>query len=481
MKRKFFTNLLLLLFLNLLIKPFWIFGIDRSVQNVVGTEQYGFYFSLLNFSFILNILLDIGTTNYNNREIARHNHLPEKYFSSMVGLKFFLALFYAITCITLAFILGYDARQMNLLYFLILNQFLTAFLLYLRSNISGLLHFKTDSVLSVLDKTIMIILCSLLLWGHITNRPFQIEWFVYAQTLAVFISCLIALAIVVRYAGHFRPVINKNYTFLILKQSYPYAILILLMSCYNRVDSVMLERLLPDGKIQAGIYAQSYRILDACSMFAFLFAGLLLPIFSKMLSHKEPVGEMTEFSYLLLFVPAVTIAVSCLFFRNEIVHLLYTSVVDESPKVFGILMLGFIGISTTYIFGTLLTAGGNLKQLNRIASSAVILNICLNLLLIPRYKALGAACSSLATQTLSALAQMLLAKNTFRLNVRYKIPVQLLCFLTGIIFSGIVIRHFVPGWIPALLIFISVSMLLAFVTRLIRPKILYKIIYYQEN
>ena len=56
MQRKFLTNLGLMLFLNLLIKPVWIFAIDRNVQNVVGAMDYGFYFDLLNFSFLFNIL-----------------------------------------------------------------------------------------------------------------------------------------------------------------------------------------------------------------------------------------------------------------------------------------------------------------------------------------------------------------------------------------------------------------------------------------
>ena len=69
----------------------------------------------------------------------------------------------------------------------------------------------------------------------------------------------------------------------ILKKSYPYAILTLLMASYNRFDAILLERLLPNGSQQAGIYAQAFRILDAAAMFALLFAGLLLPMFSKMI------------------------------------------------------------------------------------------------------------------------------------------------------------------------------------------------------
>ena len=58
MQRKFLTNITLLLFLNFLVKPFWIFGIDRTIQNIVGAGEYGWYSSLLNFTFLFNILLD---------------------------------------------------------------------------------------------------------------------------------------------------------------------------------------------------------------------------------------------------------------------------------------------------------------------------------------------------------------------------------------------------------------------------------------
>ena len=115
MKRKFVTNLALVIFLNLLVKPFWIFGIDRTVQNVVGADIYGFYFSMFSFSLLLNILLDMGITNYNNRNIARDpGKLPEA-FSSIVGLKFLLAVFYAFVCLGVGLLMGYREEHFRLL------------------------------------------------------------------------------------------------------------------------------------------------------------------------------------------------------------------------------------------------------------------------------------------------------------------------------------------------------------------------------
>ena len=69
MQKKFLRNLVLLVFLNLLVKPFWILGVDRQVQNVVGPEEYGLYFTIFNFSFLFYIFLDLGITNFNNRNI----------------------------------------------------------------------------------------------------------------------------------------------------------------------------------------------------------------------------------------------------------------------------------------------------------------------------------------------------------------------------------------------------------------------------
>ena len=72
MQKKFFSNLIWLIFFNLLIKPYAIFGIDAEVQNRVGTETYGMYFTLLNFTLLFNILLDVGITNYNTRYVAQY-------------------------------------------------------------------------------------------------------------------------------------------------------------------------------------------------------------------------------------------------------------------------------------------------------------------------------------------------------------------------------------------------------------------------
>ena len=246
MQRKFLTNLGLMLLLNLLIKPVWIFAIDRNVQNMVGAMDYGFYFEVLNFSFLFNILLDLGITNFNNRNIAQNQQLLNKHFSAIVVLKFLLAMLYIFIAFSVALLMKYKADQMRLLAWLAFNQILTSFILYLRSNVSGLLMFKTDSVLSVLDRLLMIIFCSVLLWGHLTASKFRIEWFVYSQTAAYGVTALVASFIVIKKASFRKLNVNWPFFLMIIKRSLPFASLVLLMTLYNRLDPVMLGKLLPD-------------------------------------------------------------------------------------------------------------------------------------------------------------------------------------------------------------------------------------------
>ncbi|HSO86774.1 MAG TPA: oligosaccharide flippase family protein [Draconibacterium sp.] len=477
MKRKFVTNLILLLSLNLLIKPFWIFGIDRTVQNLVGDESYGMYFALFNFSLLLNILLDVGITNFNNKNIAQHNFLLKKHLSNIVGLKFMLAIVYAVFSLVVAAIIGYSKIQFHLLFFLIFNQFLISFTLYLRSNISALHLFRTDSLLSVLDRSLMIAICSVLLFTVYFRTHFNIEWFVYAQTVAYILTSIITFVIVLKKSGKISLRFNPRFFIVFLRKSYPYALLILLMSFYNRIDGVMLERLLPEplGKQQAGIYAQAFRLLDAVSMFGVMVAGLLLPIFAKMIKQREPVVQMIKLSFTFLFVTAVVVAISSIFYNSEIMDVLYHSNTEHSSEILGILMTGFIGIATTYVFGTLLTANGSMKQLNIMAFIGMVINVSLNLFLIPRYQAFGSAYASLFTQIITAAAQVILASFVFKLKPNYLFIFKLLAF-AGITVILAFISKQLGNWFYGYVFMIAASVLSAFLLRLFNIVGLYKTI-----
>ncbi len=444
MRRAFLLNISFLIFINLLIKPFYIFGIDRTIQNRVGLEDYGIYAALLNFTFLLQIINDFGIQNFNNRNIAQHHRLLPKYFPNILTLKLGLGTIYAALTITAAYLVGYQSSHFFLLFFFIINQILVSAILFFRSNISGLGFYRVDSLLTILDKLLLIIICGYLLWGNLLDQNFQIEWLVYAQTSSLLITTIVSFLLVFGALPYFKWSFKPAFLYLILKKSYPYALAIFLMTLYTRIDFVMIERLLVEGEKESGIYASAYRLLDAANILGLLFAGLLLPMFAKMLKEKIPIQSLLRLSLQILLNGAIVLAISVFFFRQEIMFLLYEDASFYAADILGVLMFVFVMVSGTYIYGTLLTANNSLTKLNWIFTISVGLNIFLNFQLIPHYGAFGAAITTLLTQIFAFIGQLIIAQKEFNLASDFQLIGQF--SLLGIIVAGIAYYayHFFP-------------------------------------
>lgn len=471
MQRKFVTNLIFLVALNFLIKPFWILGIDRTIQNMVGSADYGFYFAIFNFSLLFNILLDFGINNFNNRNIAQNKQLLNKHFSGIIILKLILISVYGIVIFVVGYSIGYDSKQFYFLAWVGINQALLSFILYLRSNISGLFLFKIDSIISVLDRFLMIVICGILIWGNLFKTPFRIEWLIYSQTLAYLITLLVALTIVIKKSNFQKLSWNFPFFRMIIKKSFPYAFLLFLMGIYSRVDTVFIERLLPKGvgEYQSGIFAQAYRLFDAGNNIALLFGVILLPIFARMIKKGEAIEKLVRLSFTIIFTFAVIAALTSFFYSEEIMKMLYFKHADEttlafddrianSSKIFGILMFSFVAVCSSYIFGTLLTAQGNLKFMIKVALLGVLINVFINLFFIPKLEAVGAAYASLGSQMITAIALVLGVVKSFSMKVNYSYLGQLTAFVLAVlgITYGSKLIPMIPVWGFSLAVAISV-------------------------
>ena len=412
MQRKLLSGLFWVLLANLLVKPFWILGIEVGVQNAVGNEAYGFYYAIFSFSYIFNILLDLGLTNFNTRNIAQHPQLIGKHLSGILGIKLLLLGLYVVVTFTVGLLLGYGSEEFRLLALLTLCQFLNSLILYLRSNFEGLLLFRWDSLFSVLDRLLMIVICGCLLWSPLRER-FNIYWFVYAQLTAYGLTALLALVVIGRKAGLRRLRWDRRFFLVILRKSAPFALLVLLMAAYGHVDSIVLRAMASDE--QAGIFAGAFRLLDALTMVAYLVSVPLLPVFSRLCREGEAVTPYLRLVFWPMMLFAIGAAVACAVWAEPVMRLLYHGRAALNVPVFRGIIFGIIPIGLTYIFGTLLTAGGYLRQLNTFAAVSLVLNIVVNMLLIPRLGAVGSAWASLSTQSFMALAQVLLSVRLFHL------------------------------------------------------------------
>ena len=444
MNREFIVNILFLLFINLLIKPFFIFGIDLTVQNRTG-QEYGLYFALMNLTYLFQILNDFGIQSFNNRHISQHPQLLPKYFPNLLAIKILLSVVYILVSLILAWTMRYDSRALLLLLILLANQVLVQMIFFLRSNLSGLGHYRTDSVLSSLDKLLMLFTCGLLLWTYPAGRLFRIEYFALAQTIPLALTAAIAFGILrSKVKFRVRPTWADNWrsgipTLIVLfRGSLPYALVVFLMFAYTRLDGVLLERF--SGKAHAEVFAGAYRVLDACNMLGYLFASLLLPMFARLQKKPDLVKPLLSLSFRLIWAGSVALAMAICFAREDLLHLMMPR--QASPyrwDTLGVLIWAFVPVSTTYIFSTLLTAHGKVAMMNRFFIAGIGLNVALNLLLIPYWQAFGSAIAAVATQGFIAASMVGLALHTFQWRPGIRSIAQVIGYVLFILLINILI------------------------------------------
>lgn len=443
MRLKFFSHLLVMVLLNLLVKPLAIFAIDATLQNRVGNAEYGFYFALLNFTYLFNILLDLGITNHNTKQIAQHPERARDNLGKILPLRLLLWLAYALFVLVLASVFRYSERQFTVVGLLVVNQFLITITLFFRSYFAGLLLLKTEVLFSILDKLLLVILGAIWLFWQNTIAV-SILGFVLLQTLTAGITALSAFVLVLRKTGLPKWEWDLAYQRKMMKDSLPYATLIVLMMLYHRMDSVMLERMLTDGDSQTGIYAQAYRIVDALFMFASLFSGMLFPIFSSMMKKNQAVFPLFDSASRVLISGAMVLGAMAFFQSDFVLQCFYNQHAGATSTAFQLLMLSFIPMCIIVLCGTLLTARGKLRYLNLFSFAGVLLNFSLNYCLIPKWGAEGAALTMLITQSLVALLQLVYVLYFFAGEIKGKGLVRYLGLALVLVLAGLDWFHLSP-------------------------------------
>lgn len=471
MRRVLVKNFLFVLLVNLLVKPVWIILIDRTVQVRVGHHDYGSYQALFNLGIIFQILLDFGLTNYNNREIARNPRSIRILFSSMFWTRLIFLAAYIVLVMGTGYMLGYRGGLLGLLAGVLAIQALNSMLLFIRSNISGLHYFRTDGILSVTDRFLMILVCGGLLFYPMTASHFKIHWYVISQAGCYLVAVIVAFIVLYRISPvdlhfSFHPRLIKR----VIKQSLPYASLVFLMSVYMRSDMVLIERLCGNDKTQAGIYAAAFRFLDVANIFGLMFSGILLPLFGRMLANDQKVAPLVRTSVNMMMPVSFMVAVASVLFRDEVMHTFLPMATDYDGYIFALLMCTFPAYCLLYIYSTLLTANGNLALLNKITVVAVALNLALNFYLIPRYQALGAAITACVTMWTLGVSFIYSSHKKLYLphNVKWlsaHVAYFFLLVITAIMLSVI------PGIgkVYQLIMFLAVASGLTFVFRFVAP------------
>jgi O-antigen/teichoic acid export membrane protein len=243
-------------------------------------------------------------------------------------------------------------------------------------------------------------------------------------------------------------------------QSLPFALNIFFMTLMSRTDGFLLERLHPDGAMEAGIYAAGFRLLDAFNMVGFLVASFLMPFIAKHWPNAERVESVVLFCRHLLMLGGFSVAAFALAAPEYLTKLLYNQEQPYLVFVLSIVLQSLPFLSMMHIYGTLLTATQQIRTFLFISACYALVSLVLNVIFIPMYGAIACAFIALLIQSLYVLTTIYYARKKTGIGLW---PRYLIAYLIVGLVSFAVLRLAVNlEWnmpITAAMVFMSTTIL----------------------
>jgi len=226
-----------------------------------------------------------------------------------------------------------------------------------------------------------------------------------------------------------------NYTFFkdTIKIAFPLCMLSIFAIIYVRIDTVMLSIMKGDAVV--GWYNAAYFLIQGFGPISHLFMTALFPVMAHYYVKSKNLLLMTyEKSYSYLFILGLPIATGISLLADKFIILIYGPTFVNSIIALRILSwdvpLAFLYCCSAF----LLVSIDKQKQMAIISGSTALVNIILNLILIPPYSYVGSSIATIAAEGYLVIMYLYLGS-----RYEYKLPLTkifikpiLACIVMGV-------------------------------------------------
>jgi O-antigen/teichoic acid export membrane protein len=450
------------------------------VVNQLGGSAYGQYQIVLAWAGLISFIGDMGITTYLSREISRDPNRAKDLFWDTVTLRFILAIICTIVTIGAAIAFTDYSNDMILgigLY--TITYFFSIFIAPLGSLLSGNERVDIISILAVVMQVSFMVIAAIFLLLHL-----DFVWLVLAGPITMPLVLILHIWAVRRYRlGPPRFRVNPDMWWTVLKAGLPFAFIQLAITFALRVDTIVLSSYVSDQMI--GWYSTAYNLTLTLTGFAVSFNNALFPTLTR--EHETNPEVVRPVYYrlvkMILFI-SLPIAVGGMLTAGKIVGLLYKPEIGPAALPLAI-MVWDIPLSMYHMFSSYMsTAIQTERRAARIYITMGVLNLGLNLLLVPLFGIVGAALTTVLTDLVGAALFYFLLRSKLGAGLGFKrlLRVGLAAALMGILIlvlrdANLIVIIAVSGvaylgiiWVSGAFSPDELSLLTGFITRRLRPR-----------
>lgn len=371
------------------IFQFFLFIYAARSLGVTSFGIFSFAYALVK---ILGISMDMGISRYCIQQLSRNVRMMPTYVGAGLIAKIFLITAGYVLIIGTGWIMGKDLLTMKVLFILatmeafdsIGSSFESVFSAHEKMQYSAVIISVSNGIMSALGIVLLYYYNSLLL---------------FCGTLAFGAFLRLVLGAFWCLKKYGTPLFNFDFLFIkhLIKKSIPFSLAFIFVTIYYNVDSAILD--IFDGSEIVGYYNAAYRLIEAPLFISASVAAALFPTISR-LYHENPVEikKMVSGAFNKGLALGLSAAVVISFLSEDLISVIYGPGYAPAARVLPILIFSVAFIMPGTICGTTVRATDRQSTSAFIVGGGVILNIILNLILIPRYSFLGAAWATLITE-----------------------------------------------------------------------------------
>jgi len=378
------------------------------VIRYLPMADFGIYTLIITFIMFAGFFANFGIETVIIRDVAKDRSNAKAILSNAVLVLLSIALVCWILMSLIAMQLGYALMTRNLI---VLAGSVLVFEALIQSFGAIAKAYERMEIVAGISGTVSIV--SSLFGIALLKLGFGLTSLIWLKVISTIINALcLVTAVNVKFFG-FKFSFNHRLAADVIKQAFPIAMLMACTIILKKIDIIMLSKM--KGIEDVAIYGVPVRFTDFLTVCTGCVLGALFPFLSVQSQKSEEQFKKTYDKSLSLFVVmglGITLMVSL--FAGKFIMLLFGSQYAQSVLPLRILLWGFFFGLVAGPIGTILIIQKNkLYQVLFYTALIVIVNIVLNLYLIPKYGVVGASISTLLCAVLVFIMKFLMSKQIF--------------------------------------------------------------------
>jgi len=357
----------------------------------LGPADFGAYAAALAFVSLFRILPDFGMAYASTLEISRDTSRAGRLIGGLLGLQALLSLVTVAGCLLLGSLV-FHGRVRTAVLLLSLDLVFKSLKATLRWLLKALQHFGVEAVSLLVERGLLLVVCSLVLRAGLGLRAFVITFTGIRVLDASGLFGYIHLRILA-----LRPVVDRPLWGELFRKGLPFAYAGAAITLFSQLNQVLLEEM--RGVTEAGYFAAPVRLVEGFTLVPRILSYALIPTMAGVFaSEPAAVTRLYARGVKYLLVLGLPVALLGLLASPELIGLLFGNGYAPSAMAARVLLPATAFMFLSNFGETTLACIHRWRSIVIVATLCLALNVALNLLLIPRHGFVGAAWASFFTE-----------------------------------------------------------------------------------